>query len=201
MDDQFVDHYEVLQLSPNADRETIERVFRILAKRYHPDNGETGANGKFLRLVEAHRVLSDPEKRAAYDVQYDKARALKWKLFDQADASEGMEADHRIRQGILSILYIARRRDAAHPGVGIYELEKLLDCPEKHMEFHLWYLKEKGWVVRTETGEFAITASGVDAVTADDLLLRKDRLLPKSTDAAFRDEEKGKAALTAENSA
>ncbi|MEO7964396.1 MAG: J domain-containing protein, partial [Gemmatimonadaceae bacterium] len=32
------DHYETLQVSPRADQETIERVFRHLAKRYHPDN-------------------------------------------------------------------------------------------------------------------------------------------------------------------
>jgi curved DNA-binding protein CbpA len=36
------DHYEALQLSPRADRDTIERVFRHLAKRLHPDNPQTG---------------------------------------------------------------------------------------------------------------------------------------------------------------
>lgn len=36
-----VDHYEVLQLSPRADQDTIQRVFRHLAKRLHPDNAES----------------------------------------------------------------------------------------------------------------------------------------------------------------
>jgi curved DNA-binding protein CbpA len=37
------DHYETLQVSPRADRDTIERVFRLLAKRYHPDKNGTVA--------------------------------------------------------------------------------------------------------------------------------------------------------------
>ena len=42
----FIDYYEDLQVSPNADQETIERVYRLLAKRYHPDNHLTGAPRK-----------------------------------------------------------------------------------------------------------------------------------------------------------
>ena len=63
------DCYEVMQLSPHADAETISRVYRLLAARYHPDNRETGNSEKFLRLSEAYRILSDPEKRARYDAR------------------------------------------------------------------------------------------------------------------------------------
>jgi len=45
------------------------------------------------------------------------------------------------------------------------------------MEFHLWYLKAKGWVERLDTGQLAITALGVDHVEEGRLRLRKDRLL------------------------
>ena len=48
-----VDHYEVLQVSPRADRETIQRVFRYLAKRYHPDNRDSGDPDRFKQLLEA----------------------------------------------------------------------------------------------------------------------------------------------------
>jgi hypothetical protein len=61
------DCYEVMQLSPRADAETISRVYRLLASRYHPDNHETGNSEKFIRLAEAYGILSDPEKRARYD--------------------------------------------------------------------------------------------------------------------------------------
>jgi len=61
--------------------------------------------------------------------------------------------------------------------VGIYELEKLLRIPEKHLEFHLWYLKEKGWIGRIESGQFAITANGVDEAMKDGNFNNKKHLL------------------------
>ena len=60
----FVDYYELLQLSHNADIETIERLFRHLAKKFHPDNTQFADKDRFLQICEAHRVLSDPEARA-----------------------------------------------------------------------------------------------------------------------------------------
>jgi hypothetical protein len=44
------------------------------------------------------------------------------------------------------------------------DLERLLGCPEEHMKFHIWYLKENGWLQRLDNGTLAITASGVDRV-------------------------------------
>ncbi len=38
----FTDYYEILEISPNANSETIERIFRYLAMLYHPDNQDTG---------------------------------------------------------------------------------------------------------------------------------------------------------------
>jgi hypothetical protein len=46
------------------------------------------------------------------------------------------------------------------------------------VEFHLWYLREKGLVYRIDTGQLAITALGVDRIERDQLRLRDDRLLP-----------------------
>ena len=53
----FVDFYEILQLSPNASAETLERVYRLLAKRYHPDNQLTGDAEKFSELQQAFETL------------------------------------------------------------------------------------------------------------------------------------------------
>jgi len=64
----FIDFYEILQIRPRADLENIERVYRLLAKRYHPDNKETGNANKFDVLTKAFRALSDPQRRAGYDV-------------------------------------------------------------------------------------------------------------------------------------
>jgi curved DNA-binding protein CbpA len=66
-DSEFVDHYEILEASCNASFETIESVFRFLAKRFHPDSGETGDRERFKEIVEAYETLRDPERRSAYD--------------------------------------------------------------------------------------------------------------------------------------
>jgi molecular chaperone DnaJ len=62
------DYYEVLGLDRNASTEDIKKAFRNLAFKYHPDrNHEPGAEEKFKEINEAQEVLSDPQKRAAYD--------------------------------------------------------------------------------------------------------------------------------------
>ena len=76
------------------------------------------------------------------------------------------------------MLYFVRRRDSDKPGVGLYEIGRLIDLPDKEAAFHIWYLKEKGWIKRVETGEFAITVEGVDEVIKDGLLTKKNNLLP-----------------------
>ena len=58
--------------------------------------------------------------------------------------------------------FIKRRQDISEPGVGDLELERFLGCPAEHLQFHLWYLKEKGWVRTLENGLLAITVEGVD---------------------------------------
>lgn len=174
----FEDYYETLQLSSNADGETIDRVYRILVRRYHPDNQETGDPEKFTRIVKAHEILSDPDARASYDVTYEENRSSTLKIFEETSNPDGQEGDKRIFDGVLSVLYTSKRRDAGRGGIGIVQLERLLACPSKHLEFHIWYLREKGWIERLENGMFSITASGVDRVMEQEgMFLRKDRLL------------------------
>jgi hypothetical protein len=161
-DSGLKDHYEVLQVSPRADRDMIERVFRYLANRFHPDNRETGDRDRFTEIVEAYDVLSSAVKRAQYDLSYETVREKRWKLFSQETTEDDVGTDLRIRLAILSIMYIVRRNNPGEPGVGIMELERLLECPEPVLKFHSWYLKENQWIARLETGMLAITAAGID---------------------------------------
>jgi curved DNA-binding protein CbpA len=177
----FVDYYEVLQLSQTADAETVERVYRLLAKRYHPDNQETGNSHRFAEVHEAYEALSEPKRRAEYDVRYDENRSMQWKIFDQGTAADGREEDRRIFHGILSLLYVARRRDPVSGGLGTVNLEKLLGVPRQHLEFPVWYLKQRGWIERLDNGQFAITVSGVDKLADRELSLPEDRLLAASS--------------------
>jgi hypothetical protein len=43
----------------------------------------------------------------------------------------------------------------------------MLGCPAEHLQFHLWYLKEKGWIRKTESGTFAITVEGIDHANSE----------------------------------
>lgn len=74
-----VDCYAVMQLSANADCNLISRAYRKLALRYHPDNTETGNHEMFLRLSTAYQILSDPVKRARYDLTARAATRPHWK--------------------------------------------------------------------------------------------------------------------------
>lgn len=63
------DYYEVLGLQKGADENEIKKAYRKLAKKYHPDTnqGNKEAEHRFKEITEAYEVLSDPEKRKAYD--------------------------------------------------------------------------------------------------------------------------------------
>lgn len=166
-DDVFLDLYEVLQVSPNADSETIHRVYRLLAHRYHPDNGESGDEETFKRVLQAYKVLSDPAQRAAYDVEHHTQRKLRWKIFDQPQSARGMEAEKRKRWGVLTLLYHKRLQAPGNAGMRIMEMEELLGCPREHLEFTLWVLRGNGWVERDDKGNYQITIQG--ALAAEDL--------------------------------
>jgi curved DNA-binding protein len=162
----FVDHYETLQISPNADLDTIHRVYRILAQRFHPDNVETGDSEVFRALTDSYRTLSDPEKRAAFDIEHRATRRITWKIFDQTASAQGVEAERRKRTGILSLLYRKRIAQPDQPAMNLKEFEELLGVPLEHLEFTLWYLKEGQCVSRTDNGRFTITLKGVDLAEA-----------------------------------
>jgi curved DNA-binding protein CbpA len=178
----FEDHYETLQVSPNADTDTIDRVFRHLAKRYHPDNQQTGDRERFERLVAAQRILTDPEQRTRYDLRYEEGRALQWGLAREAADGQVLDDDRIVRERLLSLLYVQRRRSVKNPAIGNIELEQLLSLPQEHLDFHIWFLKEKKLVERTEQG-FAITALGVEEAEQSRSSLTRERLLPANAGA------------------
>ena len=172
------DCYEVMQLSPNADADTIGRVYRMLAQRYHPDNAQTGDMEMFVRLSKANQILSDPERRARYDVQHRETRRLNWKIFDQASASVGSEAEKRKRQGILALLHARMLHDPDQAEVSIPLMEELLGCPREHLQSALWYLRAKNYIKRGDNSRFSITIAGFDeAEAAQSTPARADRQL------------------------
>lgn len=163
----FVDYYKVMGVKPSISTDELGRRFHRLAKRYHPDNPLTGDRDRFDQLVEAHSVLKDATRRAQYDKLYD--QIIGPRQTHKPDAAEGdtVGQDVDIQARLLSVFYTRRRRSIREPGVPELELESIFGCPIENLEFHLWYLKAKGWVDRLENGMMAITVSGVDHVNSE----------------------------------
>lgn len=170
------DLYEVLQVSPTADSETIHRIYRILAQRYHPDNPETGNATAFQAVLQAYQTLSEPEKRAAYDVRYQASKSLRWEIFEKPSDVEGVMIEKRMRAGVLAALYNLKARQPESSGMTVREMEGLLGCPREHMEFTMWYLRKKELVTTASNGRFEITIEGCDAAEK----AHEEGLAPKS---------------------
>ena len=123
---QAYDFYEVLQVNPNAEPDTIQRVYRLMARRYHPDNQKTGDDTRFQALQEAYRTLSDPTLRAEYDIRYQEIRRSKWRA---ASAEIGVEDEFELeevtRLTVLEVLYAQRRTEPHAPGIFVLDFEDL----------------------------------------------------------------------------
>jgi hypothetical protein len=129
-------------------------------------------------ILNAYQTLTNPENRAGYDVKYQEYWNHKWRLASEASDGTAIGEDLETRESLLSLLYIQRRRSMNNPGIGEYEVARLLCKPIELVEFHLWYLKAKGWVERMDSGQLAISARGVDEVEKKRLRLTIDALLP-----------------------
>ena len=71
-------YYEILEVDVKASKEIIDKAFKVLAKKYHPDSHDETkkewAENKFKELNEAYEILSDDEKRKDYDIELDYAK-------------------------------------------------------------------------------------------------------------------------------
>jgi hypothetical protein len=160
--DDFVDFYELLQVSPNAEPEAIRRIHRLLAARYHPDNPQTGNQERFLLLNEAYSTLSDPEKRLDYDTRYQLRQIQPLRVFEMKEFVEGVEGEVNRRMGILSLLYQRRRQNSNDPGYSLLEFENLMGFPREHLEFALWFLRGNQHIQVAENSDYMISPAGVE---------------------------------------
>lgn len=162
-DQTTANYYETLEASCNASFDTIERTFRYLAKRFHPDSSENGDPQRFSQIVEAYETLRDPDKRAEYDAQLEMQNNTQSAAVREAGHASTDTAD---RHRLLTLFYAQRRKDFKNPGIGISTLELQMGIPMEVLEFHIWFFRQKGWIDREESGTLSITASGVDKIEA-----------------------------------
>jgi curved DNA-binding protein len=177
------DYYEFLQISPNAEADTIRRVYRFLAGRLHPDNPETGDAEKFFLLKQAYDVLSNPILRAEYDAARKKEPAQPVPLSTRIDFMDNMKGELNRRLAVLALLYIQRRTNPYAPEVSLLEVERRMGFPRDYLEFASWYLRNKGYITRADNSDFTLTAEGVDFVESQRVNIPiLNKLLTNGTD-------------------
>jgi curved DNA-binding protein CbpA len=157
------DYYEILQISSNAELETIHRVYRLLAQRFHPDNQDTGDESRFRQLSEAYQIVGDPERRAKYDVAHHRLRQDRWRHISTGNAAENdFEAQQLVRLTILEVLYTRRRTEPYNPNMSAIDMESLTGIAREHLEFTFWYLIQKKYITRGDSAMLTITADGAE---------------------------------------
>ena len=177
----FVDYYDILQVNPNCDAKILEAAYHYLAKMHHPDHTGTPDITKFNEVIEAYRVLRDPDKRAEYDLLYganDRHEGFAFPSGNEGEIDEKDALDDaQDHARILLFLYKRRREHAQNAGVAGFYVQEMLNCPDDRFEFHVWYLKAKGFIVISEQGTLAITVEGVDHVLSMSRTTRAEKLL------------------------
>lgn len=161
------DYYEFLQISPKAEAATIQRIYRFMASRFHPDNPETGDPEKFLQLKHAYEVLADPQSRAAYDAKHETSEIRPNPIFEMAEFVNGIEGEVNRRLGVLSLLYNKRRTNSESPSISLYDLEKRMGWPREYLDFTTWYLRNMHYITREDNSDFGLTALGVNYVESN----------------------------------
>jgi curved DNA-binding protein CbpA len=162
------DYYEVLQISPNAEPDTIHRIYRLLAQRFHPDNTETGNADRFQQIHEAYTVLSHPENRARYDVNYHQQRQDRWRLISTGAKSENdFELEQNARLTVLEALYTRRRMEPESPHLLTSDIESLSGRPREHLAFTIWFLVQRKFVSKDDQARLVISADGVEYLEAN----------------------------------
>jgi len=139
------DYYEILGIAKNSTPEQVKQAYKEMAKRYHPDlNKEPGAEEKFKEVLEAYTILSDPQKRSAYDAYGFEAPEFAGFDFDEFLRKGGMHFDFSDLFGDLGFdpfeqFFKVEKRQASQRGFDLrmdleLELEEAVFGTEKTIE-------------------------------------------------------------------
>lgn len=174
----FIDYYSVLQVNPNCSARALEAAYHALAKRYHPDHAENPDVAKLTAMIAAYRLLKDPNQRSDYNQDYAKYTGFIFSSVpeDEHDHEGSALSDADAHAKMLKLLYKRRREQAQDPGIGRFFVQEALNCSDDIFEFHLWYLREKGFIFTTEQGTVGITVDGIDHVISMSRTILKENL-------------------------
>ena len=162
-DSDFVDYYELLQISPSGEVETIHRVYKMLATRYDSDNTETGDLARFLLLNQPYETPADAGLRSSYNAVYEEHKNLPIGLFQTKELSIGGDGEANRRMGILCLLY-NRPRSNPDSGLSLLEFKAKMLFAREHLLLPICYGEEQGLLRSDEYSDFVITGPGIDNV-------------------------------------
>jgi hypothetical protein len=186
---EFVDYYDFLMVSPQADKAMLEWAVRLMLTRYGPATPETADAAKYETTKAAYRALIDPVKRREYDQlranpdgQPDPAESGKQerrtassppgqppldKIRVEFDATEeDVRLQVKLRQAVVSALYDVLITNPRNIELGRAEVAKAIHCRIDDLEFPIWFLREVGLIKSSNAGDYSITAGGVQWVEA-----------------------------------
>jgi curved DNA-binding protein CbpA len=157
-----INYYDLLQINPRAETEAVERVYRMLAARYQPGPEESGDPERLRLLKEAYETLSDPARRARYDAELEQGQASPLSVFLGREFTDGIDAEAKIRVGVLCLLYSKRRANPDFAALSLLDMENLMSFPRERLLFAIWYLRAKRYILQDDRSSFIISAEGVD---------------------------------------
>lgn len=121
------DYYEVLEVHSKASREVIDKAYRLLARKYHPDTHpplkKKWAEAKFKELVEAYEVLSNPERRRDYDQSRTDLLSPQRDCFIREDSKKQEKAYFYYRTGLEYCKKVIEKRSFWYGYTGRWQLD------------------------------------------------------------------------------
>src|ERR1051326_6551239 len=134
---KFQDHYQVLDVDPKSNMESIQKAYGRLAQKYNPRNAETGDPEKFEAVNLAYEVLSDPTLRSGFDQVKGGGENKAEPKFSGLEFFAALGHETALRAALLCVLYDRRRLRPFTPGLSPRNVENMLDTTPDGLSFAL----------------------------------------------------------------
>ena len=164
---KFNDHYAILGVDASAEAEIIERAYARMTEKYGPDNIDTRDDEKFAVIQVAYQTLSNSELRKEFDTLKGNSGDRGRPMFTGVDFFDILGNGVGLRVALLCVFYDRRRHKPFTPALSMRHIESIVDAPLEAMNFALWYLKQRGYVINDDKSNLQITVDGMDFLEAN----------------------------------
>ena len=146
-------YYEILEVSQSASQEVIEKAYKALAKKYHPDLQDgidkTYAEQKMKELNEAYDVISNQEKRKSYDFELEKLEREKLVNSQQEIKQTNSNEEKYTQSDVTSIQEQKIQNDYIQKQQQLqFELEKKQAIEKAYHDAYIQDLKNRGYKIK-----------------------------------------------------